>query len=358
MLNRAIDQQIRSHPDYDQHEQVVICDTAPLHAIIAVHNSNLGPATGGCRIFPYATVHAALADVLRLSRGMTYKSAMAGLPLGGGKSVIIANPATDKSRDLLHAMGNFIDSLQGRYIAAEDSGTTVQDIAIMGERTRFVSGCAAGEEFGGDPSPVTAYGVYLGIVEAVRFVHHSDLQGIRVAIQGVGNVGLHLARLLVAAGARVTVADARTDRATAAAASLGVATCPVEEILQQPVEVLAPCALGGAINRDSINRIQAHIIAGAANNQLESGNMGVQLLERGILYAPDYVINAGGIIDIHYQQQGMRDQQRIREHLQIIPRNLGQIFAESKRLQMATDQIADALARECFLKPPRKNVSG
>jgi len=339
---------LASHPDFDEHEQVILCDNGALRAIIAVHNSNLGPATGGCRIFPYTSIDTALTDVLRLSRGMTYKSAMAALPLGGGKSVIIADPATDKSPRLLHAMGEFIESLRGRYVAAEDSGTTVQDIAIMGERTRHVSGCAAHEEFGGDPSPVTALGVFLGIAEAVRFRHDSDLRGVLVSIQGVGNVGMHLARMLVNAGARVTVADTNANKADAIAAQLGIACCHANEILSLDADVLAPCAMGAAINNRSIDTIQAGIIAGAANNQLESELTGRRLLARGILYAPDYVINAGGIIDIHYQQQGMRDSQRIREHLNIITRNLGMIFTQSQRQQRPTNVIADEMARSRF----------
>ena len=336
---------VASHPDFDKHEQVVLCDNDSLRAIIAVHNSSLGPATGGCRIFPYASIDTALTDVLRLSRGMTYKSAMAALPLGGGKSVIIANPATDKSTRLLHAMGEFIDSLHGRYVAAEDSGTTVQDIAIMGERTRHVSGWAVHEEFGGDPSPVTAMGVFLGIEEAVRFRHNTDLQDVRVSIQGVGNVGMHLVRMLVAAGAKVMVADANVNKADAVASRFGVTSCHADEILSVDADVLAPCAMGAAINSRSIDTITAGIIAGAANNQLESELMGRRLLERGILYAPDYVINAGGIIDIHYQQQGVRDAQQIRKHLNIITGNLGKIFAESQRQQRPTNVIADELAR-------------
>lgn len=352
MISQVVDQVAAVHPDFDQHEQVVICQHDELHAIIAVHNSNLGPATGGCRIFPYASQHDALTDVLRLSRGMTYKSAMAGLPLGGGKSVIIANPAFDKSPQLLRAMGDFIESFHGSYVAAEDSGTTVQDMAVMGERTRYVSGCAAGEEFGGDPSPVTAYGVFTGIVEAVKFQHNADLRGVRVAIQGVGNVGFHLARLLTEAGAIVTVADANATRVMAAAAKLGVASCAPDDILALDVDVLAPCAMGAAINANTIGGIRASIIAGAANNQLHSESLGEQLRDRGILYAPDYVINAGGIIDIFCQQQGIRDPLHIESYLRIIPENLRQIFAISQRQQRPTNSIADELARSRFHKLP------
>ncbi|MEX2129844.1 MAG: Glu/Leu/Phe/Val dehydrogenase dimerization domain-containing protein [Pseudohongiellaceae bacterium] len=352
MLTQAVERHIAAHPDFDQHEQVLVCKNDDLHAIIAVHNSRLGPATGGCRIYPYDSLDGALSDVLRLSRSMTFKSAMAGLPLGGGKSVILANPATDKSRQMLHAMGDFIESLQGRYVAAEDSGTTVQDIALMGERTSYVSGYRSNEEFGGDPSPVTARGVFNGIAEAVRFRYGTGLRDVRVAIQGVGNVGFHLARMLADAGARVTVADANADKARAVSARLGVACCHAGDILALEVDVLAPCAMGATINTQTVDAIQAQIIAGAANNQLESEQLGTRLLQRDILYAPDYVINAGGIIDIHYQQQGVRDQAHITAHLQIITQNLAQIFEQSRQQQRATNVIADELARARFLQAP------
>lgn len=348
---------VANHPDFDNHEQVVMCKSDSLHAIIAVHNSTLGPATGGCRIYPYVSVDAALTDVLRLSRGMTYKSAAAALPLGGGKSVIIADPAKAKSRQMLLAMGDFIESLQGRYVAAEDSGTTVQDIATMREKTRHVSGCAANEKFGGDPSPVTAYGVFHGIKEAVRFRHNADLLDVRVAIQGVGNVGAHLARMLVEAGAKVFVADANNERAHKTAAKLDATVCTPDKLLSLDVDVLAPCAMGAAINTRTINNIRAGIIAGAANNQLESEAMGMRLLERGILYAPDYIINAGGIIDIYYQQQGIRDQRRINMHLDIIKHNLAWIFAESKLQQRPTNVIADELARKRLAATSDKSVA-
>ena len=354
MLAQTLDPTLRSHPDYDQHEQVVMCDSADLQAIIAVHNSNLGPATGGCRIYPYVSGDQALSDVLRLSRGMTYKSAMADLPLGGGKSVIIANPATDKSPKLMLAMGDFIESLQGRYVAAEDSGTTVADIGLMAQRTRHVSGCAKNEAFGGDPSPVTARGVFDGIRVAVSFRGQSDLKGIRVALQGAGNVGFHLARMLVAAGARVIVADTGRDRVQRAVDQLGVSSCSPDEIFSLDVDVFAPCAMGGAVNARTVGAIRAGIIAGAANNQLESDLVGDILLQRGILYAPDYVINAGGIIDIYYQTQGIRDHARIDGHLQVITRNLELIFAESQRQGRPTHVIADELARARFQKPTGK----
>lgn len=351
MQNPAID----SHSDFDQHEKVVFCESDSLTAIIAVHNTNLGPATGGCRIFPYASTEAALTDVLRLSRGMTYKSALASVAFGGGKSVIIADPGKDKSDDLLHAFGDFVDSFAGQYIAAEDSGTTVIDIARMAERTNHVLGCQSNEQFGGDPSPVTAQGVFIGIKEAVRFRYGTDLKDIRVAIQGVGNVGFHLTRLLIDAGARVLVADVNRKRMNRAVDELGAQACALESIAGSQVEVLAPCALGGAINPQTVDGIRAEIVAGAANNQLANPAMGETLRQRGILYAPDYVINAGGIIDIYYQHKGVRDREHIVGHLDKIRSNLAAIFAASRDRGIATNLLADEMAEQVFRKPGDKD---
>ncbi|NKB34407.1 MAG: amino acid dehydrogenase [Pseudomonadales bacterium] len=337
-----------SHPDFDQHENVAVHNDDCLQAIIAIHNTNLGPAAGGCRIYPYGSTHAAIADVLRLSRGMTYKSAMAGLPYGGGKSVIIADPATDKSPRLLTAMGDFIESLQGKYIAAEDSGTTVEDIKLMAKRTRYVSGYSAKEKNGGDPSPVTALGVFYGIEEAVKHQHGKSLKGMKVAVQGVGNVGINLVRLLKEAKAKVIVADANAARVAEVVRQFKVACCSTEKILSTEVDVLAPCALGGAINSETIASLQANIVAGAANNQLQSDELGALLMEKGILYAPDYVINCGGIMDIYHQQQGIRDSAEIKRKLEIIRENLSAIFEESNRSNRATNIVADELAREKF----------
>ena len=246
-------------------------------------------------------------------------------------------------------MGDFIESFNGQYIAAEDSGTTVDDIKVMAQRTRHVSGIFADSEFGGDPSPVTAYGVYLGIKEAVRYRLGTDLQGIRVAVQGVGNVGYHLVRLLRSAKARVIVADVNSSRVGTAVKEFRVACCSPAAILSTEVDVIAPCALGSAINTSNLPQIKARIIAGAANNQLEHAALGEELFQRGILYAPDYVINSGGIIDIHYQQQGVRDVDVINAHVQKISATLANIFLESDRQQRATNAIADEMGRARFM---------
>jgi len=340
--------EIQSHPDFDDHELVRFESNDAITAIIAVHNSNLGTAMGGCRMFPYACHRDALTDVLRLSRGMTYKSALAGLPLGGGKSVIIADPAKNKSRKLFLAMGDFIDSMGGRYITAEDSGTGVDDITIVGERTRFISGVNPEDRFGGDPSPLTAYGVFVGIREAVAYRCCSDLNNIRVAIQGVGNVGYHLAKLLVEAGARVVVADINQANLARACALPGVIAVSIDEIISVEVDVLAPCAMGGAVNENSVSKIRAGIVAGAANNQLLSPAMGSALLDRGILYAPDYVINAGGIIHVFHQQGAERSLARINHHIEKIGHSLHDIFRASDLSRIPTNEVADEMAEAIF----------
>lgn len=350
MLTQATTKAVDSHPEFDHHERVIINDDIGLRAIIAVHNSTLGPATGGCRIFPYGSIEEALTDVLRLSRGMTYKSALAGLPLGGGKSVIIADPAKDKTAELMHAMGDFIDSFEGLYVAAEDSGTTVADMQLMAQRTPYVSGISSSERFGGDPSPVTARGVFLGIRAAVRHRLGRDLNGIRVAVQGTGNVGYHLIRLLHEAGAIIVAADSDASRVQRVVAEFGVTRCAPADILTSEVDVVAPCALGSAINNGNVDNIRAQVIAGGANNQLQFDALGDRLYQCGILYAPDYVINSGGIIDIHYQRQGMRDVDRINAHLDIITTNLEQIFLESEMRQCATNTVADEMARARFMR--------
>lgn len=341
------------HRDFDHHELLVFKEdkASGLKAIVAVHNSRLGPAVGGCRMFPYANSEAALSDVLRLSRGMTYKSALAGLPLGGGKSVIIGNPGRDKSRELLLAMGDFLNDLNGRYITAEDSGTSVADMQVIGERSHFVSGIADDEEYGGDPSPLTAYGVYQGIAASVAYRFNSDLKGVRIAMQGIGNVGYHLAARLITAGATVYAADINRQNIERAVNQLGVIGVSLEHIQSMECDVFAPCALGGAIHREMLPDLKAGIIAGAANNQLASEAMGVALKQRGILYAPDYVINAGGIIDVYHQGQGSREPAVVNAHIERIGNTLKNIFERSEQDAISTDKVADLLAEKIFLQP-------
>lgn len=340
--------------DFADHEQVVFVsdDKSGLKAIIAVHNSNLGPALGGCRMWPYASEEEAVRDVLRLSRGMTYKSAMANLKLGGGKSVIIGNPRTQKTPELLAAFARALEQLNGRYIAAEDSGTSVADMKYMTQFTRHVAGIHdkpsdAGTR-SGDPSPATAYGTFIGIKAAVKErLGRDSLEGLRVAVQGVGNVGFDLARQLKAAGAQLWVTDIHREPLLQAGKELGATVVAPEEIFGLDVDVFAPCALGAVLSDATIPQLKASIVAGAANNQLAEPRHGVELMKRGILYAPDYVINAGGIIDVYHERIGF-DRAALIKHIEGIEDNLMEIFERARKEERPTGEVADAIAEERF----------
>ena len=343
---------IFSNAAFDGHERVVFAENkaAGLRAIIAIHNTRLGAGVGGCRMFPYATEDEALRDVLRLSRGMTYKSALAGLPFGGGKSVIIGDPRCDKTPQLLAAMAEFIHGLGGHYVAAEDSGIGVEDIALMSRHTPYVSGLQEGVEHGGDPSPSTAYGVYLGIRTAVNYrLGTGSLAGLKVAIQGLGNVGFHLAGLLVAEGATVYGADVNPHNLQRASAEHGVVAVDVDSILGMEVDVVAPCAMGAILDANTVASLRAGIVAGAANNQLASDTQALDLLGRGILYCPDFLINAGGIIDVFHQRQGS-EAALMREHINRIEANLQEVLLRSERDQRSPHVIAEELAEEFLLR--------
>ena len=338
------------HSEFDQHEQVVFCQdkASGLQAIIAVHNTSRGPALGGCRMWPYATSHDALNDVLRLSIGMTYKSAMANLPLGGGKAVIIGDPRKDKTPELLMALGEFIEKLSGCYITAEDSGTSVADMATIGETTQYVSGLVEGKEHGGDPSPSTAYGTFVGLKSAVKHrLGRSDLEGLKVAIQGVGNVAYHLANYLNEEGVELIVTDIFQDKVERAVDEFGATPVQPEEIYSVDADVLAPCAMGGIFSDETLPLLKAKVIAGAANNQLATPEHGHLLAEKGILYAPDYIINAGGIIDIAYQRSGEGDD-AMRAHIEGIGETLEEVFNRAASENSSTHRIANQLAEERF----------
>ncbi len=340
--------------DFADHEQVVFVsdDKSGLKAIIAVHNSNLGPALGGCRMWPYASEEEAIRDVLRLSRGMTYKSAMANLKLGGGKSVIIGNPRTQKTPELLAAFARALEQLNGRYIAAEDSGTSVADMKYMTQFTRHVAGIHdkpsdAGTR-SGDPSPATAYGTFIGIRAAVKErLGRDSLEGLRVAVQGVGNVGFDLARQLKAAGAQLWVTDIHREPLLQAGKELGATVVAPEEVFGLDVDVFAPCALGAILNDSTIPQLKAKVVAGAANNQLAEARHGAELMKRGILYAPDYVINAGGIIDVYHERIGF-DRAALIKHIEGIEDNLMEIFERARKEERPTGEVADAIAEERF----------
>jgi leucine dehydrogenase len=336
--------------EFDGHELVVFGHDAAtgLRAIIAIHSTALGPAAGGCRMWPYASTAEAVADVLRLSRGMSYKNAMAELPLGGGKAVIIGDARKHKTAPLFEAFGRLVDSLGGRYITAEDVGTTTADMASVARVTRYVSGLgAAPGEAGGDPGPKTALGVYLGIKAAVSFrLGRGDLRGVRIAIQGLGGVGHHLCGLLAAEGAELLVADVQPAAVRRASELYKAQPVAVEEVLALDVDVLAPCALGGVLDSQSIPRLRARIVAGAANNQLAEGVDGTALQAAGILYAPDYVINAGGIISVSREYHGGASEAQVIADIQRIPARLTEIFERARRENRTTNAVADQMARE------------
>jgi len=334
-------------PEFDNHEQVVFCADADsgLRAIIAIHNTNLGPALGGCRMWPYADDEEALRDALRLARGMTYKSAITGLPYGGGKSVIIGDPKTLKSEALLRAMGRFVDSLGGRYQTAEDVGTTVADMDILRQETEYAHGLSGSS---GDPSPATAYGVFMGIRAALYFKHErDDLRGLTVAVQGLGNVGKRLCRYLADAGTRLVVADINEDAMQAAIRDFGATPVSPNDIHKVEADVFAPCALGAILNDKSIPELSANIVAGSANNQLAGPQHGEALRKRGVLYAPDYVINAGGLIDIYVGEEGGNQEAVLKRTAEIYQTTLT-ILERAAREESATDAIADSMAEERF----------
>ena len=353
--------EVFDRPEFDGHELVAFGHDAAtgLRAIIAVHSTVLGPAAGGCRMWPYATTTEAVSDVLRLSRGMSYKNAMAQLPFGGGKAVIIADPRQPKSPELFEAFGRFVDSHGGRYITAEDVGTTTTDMGHVARATQYVSGLGrAPGEAGGDPGPKTALGVFLGIKAAVKFkLGRADLAGVSVAVQGAGGVGYHLCGLLAGEGAKVLVADVRDAAADRVCSEFKVTAVSVQEILSQQVDVLAPCALGAVLDAKSIPRLRTRIIAGAANNQLAQGQDGVALLAADILYAPDYVINAGGIISVAREYYGGATQAQVITEIQGIPQRLTEIFERARRENRTTNAIADQMARERLTRRPRQRVA-
>ncbi|RBP53049.1 Leu/Phe/Val dehydrogenase [Arenicella xantha] len=341
-------------PSFDNHEHVATIDDAAsgLRAIIAVHNTKLGPAVGGCRMFPYANEEQALEDVLRLSRGMTYKSALAGLPMGGGKAVIIGDPATQKSPALFHKMGEFIESLNGMYVTAEDSGTCVDDLRQIATETKHVLGVNDAQEFGGDPSPLTAYGIFCGIQSAVRYqLKRDSLNGTTVAVQGAGSVGRYLIKLLREAGAECLACDINPQN-VARAEELGATIVGVNDIISADVDVFAPCAMGAILNDDSIPQLKATIVAGGANNQLAKGYHAQMLRDQGVLYAPDFVINAGGIIEIYRQYKDLPMEQ-CRSKIEGIGDTLTSIFEQSDSDNMTTADVAEKIAERRF-KPNAK----
>ncbi len=336
-------------PDFDDHEGVHLFRDAAagLTAVIAVHSTHLGPAAGGARFWAYADRQEAVTDALRLSRGMSYKNAMAGLPMGGGKAVIIADNPDAKTPELLAAFGRAIDSLGGRYVTAEDVGMSDADMVAIARETRHVSGLPVAKgEAGGDPGPLTALGVYLGIRAAIRRgLGKNSAQGVHVAIQGVGSVGGGVARRLATDGARLTLADVNLARAKALADELGADLADSAAIMTVEADVLSPNALGAILTADSIAALKVPVVAGGANNQLATAADGQRIHDRGILYAPDYVINAGGIINValEYLDQGSRSE--VESRIARIPERLESIWDESSATNRPASDVADAMAR-------------
>ncbi|MBT2134092.1 amino acid dehydrogenase [Croceibacterium sp. LX-88] len=340
--------------DWDDHElvQLVHDKASGLTAILALHSTHLGPGAGGTRFWHYADPQGAMRDALRLSRGMSYKNAMAGLPMGGGKAVVLLDKDRTKTAAMLAAFGDAVNALGGRYVTAEDVGASEADMVAISKRTPHVCGLPAEEgQLGGDPGPFTAMGIFLGIKAAVAHkLGRQDLDGVRVALQGCGSVGGGVARLLAEEGARLTLADITAARARALAAELGAEAVTADEIMATSCEVFSPNALGAILDEEGIGRLDCRIVAGGANNQLARREHGTLLAERGILYAPDYVINAGGIINVSLeylcrQHAEPCDLNEVRARIEQIPERLQSIWRESDESGLSADVVADRMAQ-------------
>lgn len=335
-------------PAFAGHESVhhVFDQKTGLRAIIAIHSTARGPAAGGCRMWNYATSDDAFTDVLRLSEGMSYKNAMADLPLGGGKAVIWGNAKTDKTPDLFRALGRAIESLNGRYWSAEDVGVSVHDMAYAAEETRYVSGLSTGKAASGDPSPVTAKGVFLGLrATALRAFGTDDLNGRTIAVQGVGHVGGYLCGHLAKAGAKLVITDVNAETLDQVTRATGARVVAPNEIYDVEADIFSPNALGAIINPETLPRLKVKVVAGGANNQLATPEMGDKLREAGILYAPDYVINGGGIINVAAEISGTYDPAWVEAKVQRLVQTLGEVLDEAKSQNRSTNRVADEQAR-------------
>lgn len=343
---------------FDDHEQIVFCndkDTG-LKAIIGIHNTVLGPALGGTRMWQYNNEWEALNDVLRLSRGMTFKSAVTGLNLGGGKAVIIGDAKTQKTPELMRRFGEFVHSLSGKYITAEDVGMATEDMDTVREVTPYVTGISESKGGAGNPSPITAYGVFMGMKAAAKFKYGSEiLENKNVFVQGIGNVGEALVEHLVNEGANVTITDISKDRLEHVRTKYGVSIYKGNDIYSEPMDIYAPCALGATVNDDTINKLQAHIVAGAANNQLADENKhGLILQEKGIVYAPDFLINAGGIINVYAELENYDKQEIIRKTENLYHTTL-EILENAKQNELTTHNAALNIARQRIATRKKEN---
>jgi leucine dehydrogenase len=318
-----------------------------LRAIIAIHSTERGPAAGGCRMWNYASADDAFVDVLRLSEGMSYKNAMADLPLGGGKAVIWGNSKTDKTPDLFRALGRAINTLNGRYWSAEDVGVSVHDMAFAAEETKYVSGLSTGKAASGDPSPVTAKGVFLGLkAAALRAFGTDDLNGRTIAVQGVGHVGGYLCGHLAQVGARLVITDVNTETLEIVAKATGAKVVAPGEIYDVAADIFSPNALGAIINPETLPRLKVKVVAGGANNQLATPEMGDRLREAGVLYAPDYVINGGGIINVAAEISGAYDPEWVEAKVLPLVQTLGEVLDQAQAEGRATNRVADEIARK------------
>ncbi len=336
------------HKSFDAHETVVFADdeASGLRAIIALHSTALGPAAGGCRLWHYNSDLAALDDVLRLSRGMTYKNAMAGLPLGGGKTVIMAPEQIRDRRALFAALGRAIDRLGGSYWTAEDVGVGPADMAAVATATRFVAGLEKGRHASGDPSPVTAKGVFTCLMAgAHRIWGGRTLSGLTVAVQGLGRVGWHLCQALHAAGADLLVSDIDARRAQLAAREFNATVVAPEKILTARMDIFVPCALGGVLTRESVGALDARMICGAANNQLADEAVGAKIARLGKLYLPDYIVNAGGIINVASEILQIEDPAWIEDKVSALAVTIEEVIEEAAKRSRDTAAVADSIAQ-------------
>ncbi|MTI45064.1 leucine dehydrogenase [Roseibium hamelinense] len=356
-LNKSIEPgAVFDHGEFCDHENVVFVRNkrTGLSAIIAVHDTTLGPALGGCRVWPYPNPHDALNDALRLSKGMTYKNALAGLNLGGGKAVIIADARETKTAAMMEAFGAHVDRLHGTYITAEDVGVSPADMDAVSRKTKHVRGTSA---MGlGDPSPFTALGVFEGIKAAARHVFgNDDLKGVRVSVQGLGHVGFDVASRLHDAGANLIVSDIHAPAVEKAVTAFGAKTVEAPDAHAVDAEIFVPCALGAGLNRNTIQSIKAKIVAGAANNQLETPEDGRALKDRGILYAPDYAINAGGVISVALATHKDHEE-GVRAKTMLIGDTLTEIFQRSVLENKTPEAVADEMAEERLAAAAKRHL--
>jgi len=336
---------IFDNTEYDNHEQVLFCrdQVSGLFAVVAIHDTTLGPAAGGCRMSHYASIDDAVTDVLRLSQAMSYKNALAGLPLGGGKAVIIGDPNRDKNEKLLASFARFVQGLGGQYYTAEDVGIGINDVEVLATASDYVFGLATT----GDPSPFTARGCFEGIKACVKYrLGRDSLEGLKVAVQGVGNVGRYVCKNLHEAGAELIVADVNAEAVARAVENFGAKAVAPGEIYAQDVDIFCPCAMGGILNDDTIPQLKAGIVAGVANNQLDKVRHGRLLHEKGVLYAPDYVINAGGMLNASGDIFGQYSVDQVTQRVTGLYGATLRIFETARQENRPTNEVADDLARQ------------